>query len=280
MTYVQQPQVSVYAQQSDYGKMAGQQFFKHENGKKHYVPGNSDEEDTSRESLPYTVLTTHRDYEEREYPSAKFACVKADIDNSKDPFAGLEKMDPMELMRSKKRPSSYMFKELYKYISGVNKEYQELEMTRPVSTHHSIKKENFNGGDVEVQEMCFYIPAEHQANPPQPIEISPVYIHQRPTMRVFVRRFGGWAMTADSWSQQRQQLENDLQGVPHHDREYYTNGYNSPWDTTNRRNEVWIQSLEAGVPVIAAVTADEEDQDEGLQEEDVSLDVVPVDLSE
>merc|ERR1740128_191432 len=137
MTYVQQPQVSVYAQQ----------FFKHENGKKHYVPGNSDEEDTSRESLPYTVLTTHRDYEEREYPSAKFACVKADIDNSKDPFAGLEKMDPMELMRSrryKKRPSSYMFKELYKYISGVNKEYQELEMTRPVSTHHSIKKENFN----------------------------------------------------------------------------------------------------------------------------------------
>ena len=56
----------------------------------------------------------------------------------------------------------------------------------------------------------------------------------RPTMRVFVRRFGGWAMTADSWSQQRQQLENDLQGKPHHDREYYTNGYNSPWDTTNR----------------------------------------------
>merc|ERR1740128_623252 len=64
MTYVQQPQVSVYAQQSDYGKMAGQQFFKHENGKKHYVPGNSDEEDTSRESLPYTVLTINRDYEE------------------------------------------------------------------------------------------------------------------------------------------------------------------------------------------------------------------------
>ena len=32
---------------------------------------------------------------------------------------------------------------------------------RPVSTHHSVKKVQF-GGDLEVQEMCFYIPAEHQ----------------------------------------------------------------------------------------------------------------------
>lgn len=281
MAYVQQPQVSAYAQ-SDYGKMAGEQFFKHDSGKKHYVPVNRDEEDSTRESLPYTVLTNYGPYEERAYPSAKFACVKADIDNSKDPFAGLEKMNPMQMMSSKrykKRPSSYMFKELYKYISGVNKEYQEIEMTRPVSTHHSVKKVQF-GGDVEVQEMCFYIPAAHQANPPQPLETSPVYIHQRPTMRVFVRRFGGWAMTAESWSREREVLETLLMGKPHHDREYYTNGYNSPWDQTNRRNEVWIQSLEAGAPVIAAVTAEEEDQDEGLQEEDVSVDAVPVDLSE
>merc|ERR1719458_362362 len=40
MAYVQQPQVSAYAQ-SDYGKMAGEQFFKHDSGKKHYVPVNS-----------------------------------------------------------------------------------------------------------------------------------------------------------------------------------------------------------------------------------------------
>ena len=53
-------------------------------------------------------------------------------------------------------------------------------------------------------------------------------------MRVFVRRFGGWAMTAESWSREREVLETLLMGKPHHDREYYTNGYNSPWDQTNR----------------------------------------------
>ena len=36
MAYVQQPQVSAYAQ-SDYGKMAGEQFFKH--GNHHQYPG-------------------------------------------------------------------------------------------------------------------------------------------------------------------------------------------------------------------------------------------------
>ncbi len=51
-------------------------------------------------------------------------------------------------------------------------------MTRPVSTHHKVIKEA-DAGDLEVQEMCFYVPMEHQASPPQPLETSPVYIHTR-----------------------------------------------------------------------------------------------------
>ena len=57
-------------------------------------------------------------------------------------------------------------------------EGQEVEMTRPVSTHHAVKEQR-EGGDLEVQEMCFYIPQEHQANPPQPLDTSPVYVHTR-----------------------------------------------------------------------------------------------------
>jgi hypothetical protein len=34
-------------------------------------------------------------------------------------------------------------------------------------------------GDVEVQEMCFYIPQKFQSNPPRPLDRSPVYILER-----------------------------------------------------------------------------------------------------
>ncbi len=36
-------------------------------------------------------------------------------------------------------------------------------MTIPAPTHHSIKKKQV-GGDVEVQEMCFYITSEFQVD--------------------------------------------------------------------------------------------------------------------
>ena len=47
-----------------------------------------DDDDDDDVNLAFE-LESIQPYEEREYPSAKFACVKADIDNSKDPFAGI-----------------------------------------------------------------------------------------------------------------------------------------------------------------------------------------------
>merc|ERR1712212_933357 len=141
------------------------------------------------------------------YPSANFACVKAEVETDNDVLAGLEDVNPLVLMSSKryrKSPSSIMFMELFKYISGVNQENEE----------------------VELQEMCFYVPASHQNNPPKPLEKSPAYIKNRPTMKVYARRFGGYILTADAWREERDLLEMLLIGKPHHDREYYTNGYN------------------------------------------------------
>jgi len=252
--------------------MMGEQFFKHDTGYEH----RHEEEDDS-EILPYTVVQNYGPYEEREYPSVKFACVKTEVDNSQDPFAGLRNVSPLMMMSSKrwrKHPSSIMFKELFKYISGVNKGNTEVEMTAPVSTHHSIKKKQF-GGDLEVQEMCFYIPAEHQESPPEPLDTSPVYIFERPAMSVYAYRFPGWALTADRWAQERQVLETLLIGKPHHDKEYYTNGYDSPFVMHNRRNEVWIQKLEPSVPVIAAVVAEEDEdavsfEDTAVEDENVA----------
>lgn len=228
--------------------MLGEQFFKQETDYQQRDENDGGDDDT--ESLPYNLVRDFGPYEEREYPSAKFACVKSEVDNSEDPFAGLKNIDPFTLMGSKrwkKQASSIMFKELFKYISGVNKEGIEIEMTRPVSTHHAIKVKQY-GGDQEVQEMCFYVPSQHQDSPPEPLATSPVYIHERPTMKVYVRRFSGWALTAEPWSEQRLLLESLLIGKPHHEKEYYTNGYDSPFVMKNRRNEVWIQKLEADTP--------------------------------
>jgi len=126
---------------------------------------------------------------------------------------------------------------------------------------HSVKQKKF-GGNLEVQEMCFYIDPQHQANPPQPLDSSPVYIQKRPTMRVYALRFDGHPMSADTWTRQKDLLENLLIGKPHHDAEYYTNGFDSPMKIINRRNEVWIQELEPAKPVVAAVEAEEEPEPE------------------
>jgi len=232
-------------------RMVGQEFFK--------SPVSTADDDV--EEVPYNLIKDYGAYEHREYPSANFACVKAEVDTDNDVLAGLEDVNPLVLMSSKryrKSPSSIMFMELFKYISGVNKENEEVKMTKPVSTLHDVMQKKF-GGEVELQEMCFYVPAIHQSNPPQPLDKSPVYIKNRPTMKVYARRFGGYVLTADAWKKERDLLATLIMGKPHHDNEYYTNGYNSPFVMHNRRNEVWIQDLKAGPPVIAAVQAEMDD---------------------
>jgi len=234
-------------------RMEGETFFKAQ-----AAPSSADDD---IEEVPYKLIKNYGPYEHRMYPSANFACVKSEVDTANDVLAGLEKVNPLTVMSSKryrKTPSSIMFMELFKYISGVNKDNEEIEMTRPVSTLHSVQQKKF-GGEKELQEMCFYVPASHQSNPPQPLDKSPVYIKNRPEMKVYTRRFGGYVLTADAWKKERDLLDLLLMGKPHHDNEYYTNGYNSPFVMHNRRNEVWIQDLEPARPVVAAVQAEMED---------------------
>ena len=95
----------------------------------------------------------------------------------------------MQEMMSKKswksRPSSKMFMKLFRYISGVNEEQEEIEMTVPVLTRMTIledKKIN--------KQMCFYLNKAHQENPPTPTEEG-VVIEQNQEFTVFVHTFGG-----------------------------------------------------------------------------------------
>jgi len=197
-------------------------------------------------------------------------CSYQHVDQAADPLAGLEKYSPQSLMMSKrfqKTPQGIMFQRLFKYISGVNQEGQEVEMTAPVMTLHKVVKED-RLGDLEMQLMCFYLPSKYQNNhhhketkpagpptkpaprhaavfPPMPMEGSHVVLYNRPEMSAYARRFGGWALTAETWEQHRQQLREDLIGKRVRENEYFTVSYDSPMQMVNRRNEVVIQA-EAG----------------------------------
>lgn len=268
--------------------MKGEQFFKEQLDDKINYPEHESEDES--EELPYETVQDYGTYEKRRIFAASYACVQDKVDTAADSLAGIVPESLMEVMqimasaRYQKRPSSAMFRELFKYISGVNDRGEEINMTRPVTTLHHVERKDYLG-NVEIQEMCFYLPeayqSEHEhedAGPsprhialtaPKPLENSKVFIHIRPEMEVYVRTFGGYAINSDTWEAHKKALEDDLIGKPHHDHEFFTVGYNSPMHLFNRRNEVWIQSVEPGHPVIQAVVAagphHDQDHDEDVE---------------
>jgi len=247
--------------------MIGEVFFKENSnqGNQHISFEDEDNEDDDTEEIPYSVLEQYDTYEKRHYPAATFACNNVtNIDTAADPLAGLDDMNPFEVMGSKRyknRHESQMFMELFRYIAGVNQEQEKIEMTRPVVVFHNVTKET-PLGNYEDLCMCFYLPAKYQADhdhsderssrhaaevPPQPLDNSAVYLYTAPAHHVFVRRFGGYALTHNQWEKEMEALEADLVYDRHsyQQGQYYTAGYNSPWKLHNRRNEVWMQCLES-----------------------------------
>lgn len=127
-----------------------------------------------------------------------------------------------------------MFMMLFRYISGANVGNKEIKMTVPVSTKWTqIDDSSFE------KEMCFYLDEAHQANPPQPTNPQ-VYIVNRPQMTVYTRRVGGY-MNDNDWRQESNNMDAMLESnnLNADNQVYYVNGYNSPMQFWNRRNELW-----------------------------------------
>ena len=126
-------------------------------------------------------------------------------------------------------------------------------MTRPVVVFHNVTKETPLGNYEDVC-MCFYLPSKYQADhqhtdqheertsrhvaeaPPQPLANGAVYLYTAPAHHVFVRRFGGYALTHNHWEREMKALEADLVFDQHRYQQghYYTAGYNSPWKMHHR----------------------------------------------
>merc|ERR1711973_1024702 len=198
------------------------------------------------EQVPYEVLAKANGYEERKYPSVMYACTEMTYDTPDDEEGeewSLERV--MRWMTNKKswkeRPQSKMFMRLFRYIAGVNKESQEIEMTVPVWSKMVVNKED---GKI-TKDMCFYITKEFQSNPPEPTDPE-VKILKSKERVVFVKQFGGYAMQDSVWMKEAEKFKEELS-----DRinevdlsNFWTAGYDSPMKFWNRRNEVAFQKID------------------------------------
>ncbi|ROT62764.1 Heme-binding protein 2 [Penaeus vannamei] len=107
-------------------------------------------------------------------------------------------------------------------------------------------------GDANRYQMCFYIPAAHQLEPPKPTDPN-VYIEVRPRLtgsqvrvapvgeQQHQRTFGGWVSKMREWVTRKDDLERDLkaageQGVDY--TRFYGAGYDSPMKYKNRERGV------------------------------------------
>lgn len=211
-----------------------------------FQDNNSDDDDT--ESVPYRVMERKYDYEVRQYETSKWICTQETKDLDDDPYRNWRNRFPngREAMREiakeqKRKDKETMFRKLFKYIVGVNKEAWEIDMTRPVTTKRTRLVLNR-----EKHEMCFWAGSEWANRQlPEPIN-DEVYIKTRDPMQVFVRRFPGYALSSDDWTDELKLLANDIRNRQDVDTSgtYYTAGYSGPWtEASDRINEVWIKRM-------------------------------------
>jgi len=222
-------------------------FFKSLSGDDSPGEVNGDYEQVPYKTINKTVLDDIS-YEIREYPAVKWVCTDLTY-KREDNTAAEEEDDDNELsiikrmqqmMNSagwKKRPSSSMFMKLFRYISGVNEERQEVEMTVPV-----LNKMTPMEDDQMNMDMCFYLDSAAQDSPPTPEEDG-VRIFTSEPLTVAVYEFGGYAMRDAVWAKNAamfaEKLGDRMNSV---DQDmYYTASYDSPMKFWNRRNEVMFQ---------------------------------------
>lgn len=129
------------------------------------------------------------------------------------------------------------FRRLFSYIQGSNQNKVKVDMTAPVTCHVVPG----DGPNCESKfTVSFYIPEEHQADPPAPTDPE-VFVENRKEFATYVRTYGGFSnenMKREELLKLLESLKKD--GVEFVDNPYYVVGYDSPFKLTNRRNEVWI----------------------------------------
>ncbi|KAI5626509.1 heme-binding protein soul4 [Silurus asotus] len=174
------------------------------------------------EAVPFVTIATHEKlgevvYEERVYPPGKWACIT---------FG--EKLYEQSISKG--------FMKLMRFICKENSAGRYLGMTVPVVNGIMMLKDG-SGLENEVL-TAYYLPAEFQANPPQPADPDITIVH-RDSLRVITRVFFG-TTTEETISRQIRLLW-ELLGTSEdiHQDQYMVAVYENP-GVPSRRNEIWF----------------------------------------
>ncbi|XP_022098627.1 heme-binding protein 1-like [Acanthaster planci] len=176
---------------------------------------------TKTEGPKYTVISSSKDFEERQYEP----CMWAVIDSKADTI---------------KEATSAGFQKLFKYISGTNKEGLSMSMTAPVMVYHEPGEVGSWKSFKKEIKVGFMIPDEHREKPPSPNDDMPITIRQTPSTRVYARKYGGFSKEEVALAEVAKLGE--ALGTEH---KYKTGfcyfcGYDSPMKVIGRRNEIWF----------------------------------------
>ena len=161
------------------------------------------------ETYPYTVLKTYDGFEIRQYESRLFTSVKLTSNDYS-------------------KVSSKGFSILAGYIFGGNETNEKIAMTSPVTMSLD-----------DSMTMMFMVPKDSENKLPKPND-NQIQFKEEPAKKVAAITFGGWA-NQEKIDQYKTQLIEALkaQNIAFTDQFYFL-GYNAPYETSNRRNEVIV----------------------------------------
>lgn len=168
-------------------------------------------EQRSIETYNFKVSKKYEFFEIRNYEASLFTSVQLSENNFKN-------------------ASGKGFSILARYIFGGNKKNEKIAMTSPVAMtlEDSIK-------------MMFLVPKKfNKESLPEPNQ-SQIKFEEIPEKTVAAIRFGGWANDKKIKKyKQKLMILLDEQGITHNNKFYFL-GYNAPYETYNRRNEVIVE---------------------------------------
>ncbi len=163
------------------------------------------------ETYPYTIKKKYDQFEVRTYEATLFTSVKLPT-------------------KTYKESSSKGFSILAGYIFGGNDKNEKIAMTSPVSMTLD-----------DSMTMMFMVPRNlKKESLPKPNQ-SQIEFKEVPEKTVAAITFGGWANDEKIEEYKNKLIENlDAEGISYTNKFYFL-GYNAPFETINRKNEVIVE---------------------------------------
>lgn len=163
------------------------------------------------ETYPYKLVKKYKNFEIRTYEATLFTSVQLTGNKYKE-------------------SSSKGFSILGGYIFGGNNKNEKIAMTSPVAMSLD-----------DSMTMMFMVPKKYKKETlPQPNQ-SEIKFRAEPAKTVAAITFGGWA-DDEKIANYKQQLQSGLntEGIKYTNRFYFL-GYNAPYETFNRKNEIIVE---------------------------------------